>query len=67
MGSVAYPLIGEVEAGGKTVRELEKLIAVKLWNGYLRKPRVGIEVTNYRCSIASAKLNGPAAMPMSKE
>lgn len=47
-GSVAYPLIGEVEAGGKTVRELEKLITVKLRNGYLRKPRVGIEVTNYR-------------------
>lgn len=47
-GSVAYPLIGEVEAGGKTVRELEKLIALKLRNAYLRIPRVGIEVTNYR-------------------
>ena len=47
-GSIAYPLIGEVEAGGKTVRELEKLIAMKFRDGYLRKPRVGIEVINYR-------------------
>jgi len=47
-GSIAYPLIGEVEAGGKTVRELEKIVAMKLRAGYLRKPQVAIEVTNYR-------------------
>lgn len=47
-GSIAYPLIGEVEAGGKTIRELEKNVVMKLRNGYLRKPRVSIEVTNYR-------------------
>ena len=47
-GSIAYPLIGEVEAGGKTIRELEKKVVTKLANGYLRKPRVSIEVTNYR-------------------
>jgi protein involved in polysaccharide export with SLBB domain len=47
-GAIAYPLIGEVEAGGKTVRELETAITRKLRDGYLRKPRVGIEVINYR-------------------
>ena len=47
-GAIAYPLIGDVEAGGKTIRELEKSVAMKLRNGYLRKPRVSIEVTNYR-------------------
>jgi polysaccharide biosynthesis/export protein VpsN len=47
-GVIAYPLIGEVEASGKTVRELEKTVMFKLKNGYLRKPRVAIEVTNYR-------------------
>ncbi len=47
-GSIAYRLIGEVEAGGKTIRELEKKVVTKLADGYLRKPRVSIEVTNYR-------------------
>ena len=47
-GALAYPLIGEVEAGGKTVRELEKVVAMKLRDGYLKKPRVSIEVVNYR-------------------
>jgi len=47
-GTLAYPLIGDVEAGGKTISELEKKIVAKLANGYLRKPRVSIEVTNYR-------------------
>lgn len=47
-GFIAYPLIGAVEAGGKTIRELEKTVTLKLKNGYLRKPRVAVEVTNYR-------------------
>lgn len=36
-GEIAYPLVGEVEASGKTVRELEKLVAMKLRDGYLKK------------------------------
>lgn len=40
--------IGDVEAGGKTIRELEKNVVMKQRNGYLRKLRVSIEVTNYR-------------------
>ena len=47
-GRIAYRLIGDVEAGGKTIRELEKNVVMKQRSGYLRKPRVSIEVTNYR-------------------
>lgn len=47
-GEIAYPLVGEVEASGKTVRELEKLVAMKLRDGYLKKPKVSMEVVNYR-------------------
>jgi polysaccharide export outer membrane protein len=47
-GSVALPLIGNVQAGGSTVRELEKRIAAKLRPDYLKNPRVNIEVLNYR-------------------
>ena len=47
-GKIAYPLIGEVPAGGKTVHELEKVIVTRLADGYLRKPKVSIEVASYR-------------------
>jgi protein involved in polysaccharide export with SLBB domain len=47
-GRIAYPLIDDVEVGGKTIRELEKNVVMKLRNGYLRKLRVSIEVTNNR-------------------
>lgn len=47
-GAIAYPLIGEVKAGGRTIRELEALLDERLRDGYLRKPKVSVEVTNYR-------------------
>ena len=47
-GKIAYPLMGEVPAGGKTVHELEKVIVTRLADGYLRKPKVSIEVASYR-------------------
>lgn len=47
-GKIAYPLIGDVPAGGKTVHELEKVIVSLLADGYLRKPKVSIEVASYR-------------------
>lgn len=60
-GAIAYPLIGEVEAGGKTIRELEKLVVLKLRNGYLRKPQVAIEVTNYRPFYILGEVNRPGS------
>lgn len=47
-GSLALPLIGSVDAAGLTPRELEKRIAEHFRDGYLRDPRISIEVLNYR-------------------
>ena len=47
-GTLALPLIGTVEAVGLTTRELEKRVADHFRDGYLRDPRVSIEVLNYR-------------------
>jgi polysaccharide export outer membrane protein len=46
--TVALPLIGSVDAGGLTARELEALVEQKLLEGYLKEPRVNVEVVNYR-------------------
>lgn len=47
-GYIAVPLIGQVPARGSTLPKLEKLIAQKLQQGYLRDPDVSIEVDRYR-------------------
>jgi polysaccharide export outer membrane protein len=47
-GYIAFPLIGQVPARGSTLPKLEKLIAQKLQQGYLRDPDVSIEVDRYR-------------------
>jgi protein involved in polysaccharide export with SLBB domain len=47
-GMVSMPLIGQVRAAGNTVSRLEALITEKLKDGYMKDPRVGVEVQGYR-------------------
>jgi polysaccharide biosynthesis/export protein len=47
-GVVSMPLIGRVTALGLTTAELEKAIAAKLRQGYLREPSVSAEVEAFR-------------------
>jgi polysaccharide biosynthesis/export protein len=46
-GQFSMPLIGTVEAGGKTVHELEALLAAKLSENYLQDPQVMVFVKEY--------------------
>jgi polysaccharide export outer membrane protein len=46
-GSFTFPIIGEINAGGLSVFELEKLLKKKLSEGYLVNPQVTITVTKY--------------------
>jgi polysaccharide export outer membrane protein len=47
-GLISLPLIGPVQAAGVTTFELQKTIASRLRNGYLRNPDVTVSVTSYR-------------------
>jgi len=47
-GFISLPLIGELYAGGLTLREFEGRVETALAEGYLREPRVSAEVLNYR-------------------
>lgn len=47
-GYLAFPLVGAVAARGSTVKQIEKQIADKLRQGYLRDPDVSVEVEQYR-------------------
>lgn len=47
-GSVALALVGGVQASGLTAREFEHAVTAAYSDGYLRNPRVSVEVLNYR-------------------
>lgn len=46
-GLISLPLIGSVQAGGKTTAELETTIATKLGEKYLQSPQVTVFVKEY--------------------
>ncbi|SMF21272.1 polysaccharide export outer membrane protein [Tistlia consotensis] len=62
-GVISLPLIGEVKAEGRTLSELEQAIVAKLLNGYLKNPRVSIEVLNYRPFYILGEVNNPGSYP----
>jgi polysaccharide export outer membrane protein len=47
-GAVSMPLIGEVPAKGRTVQELRDDLALRLSKGYLKNPKISIDVVAYR-------------------
>jgi polysaccharide biosynthesis/export protein len=47
-GTIGIPLIGDVKAAGRTRGELEKEIADKLAQGYIKNPRVNVAIQKYR-------------------
>lgn len=47
-GSIAYPLVGRIIVAGRTVREIEESIVERLRNGYVRSPRVSVEIAQFR-------------------
>jgi polysaccharide biosynthesis/export protein VpsN len=62
-GVVAFPLIGEVKAAGRTARELEKGIAEKLRDGYLKNPTVNVEVLSFRPFFILGEVKAPGSYP----
>jgi polysaccharide export outer membrane protein len=47
-GSLTFPLIGRVTAGGLTLRGLEEDLTKRLADGYLRNPQVSVAIDEYR-------------------
>lgn len=47
-GRISMPLIGPVDAFGHSTTQLERLIEARLRGGYLREPKVSVEVEAYR-------------------
>jgi len=58
-GYISFPLIGEVRARGRSLRELEHRLDEKLREGYLVNPRISLEVLNYRPFYILGEVNKP--------
>lgn len=62
-GSVALPLIGQVDAAGRTITEFQDLITQKYGATYLVNPRVNVSVLNYRPFFILGEVKNPASYP----
>ncbi|UZW56597.1 polysaccharide export protein [Sphingobium sp. JS3065] len=64
-GGLSLPLIGEVKAIGRSPREITKDIEAKLADGYLREPRVSLDVLSYRPFYILGEVSKPGEYPYS--
>lgn len=62
-GKVKFPLLGELDIGGKTVNEVEAYVVSRLKDGYLKDPKVTVFITKYRNIYISGQVIRPGAYP----
>ncbi len=61
--TLSYPFLGQIEALGKTVKELEAIITRGLLGDYLIEPRVSVSVKEYRPFFISGEVEDPGSYP----
>lgn len=62
-GAISYPLVGDVPAQGKTIPEFVSLLTQVLQEGYMREPRITVEVTTYRPFYLLGEIGSPGTYP----
>lgn len=62
-GNVSLPLIGEVRAEGLSITQFQSAVETALKDGYLKEPRVSVEVLNYRPFYILGEVEEPGEYP----
>lgn len=62
-GDVAFPLVGTLQASGKTPQALGQELTAALANGFLQNPSVVVEVLIYRPIYVLGEVNQPGEFP----
>jgi polysaccharide export outer membrane protein len=62
-GRISMPLIDTIEAQGHTTQQLEKAIEGRLRRGYLREPKVSVEVDTYRPFFVLGEVTNSGQFP----
>jgi len=66
-GMLAFPLVGQLQAGGMTAGQLEKAIAAKLDPDYIRNPSVSVEILTRRPFFILGEVQKPGSYPHMSE
>lgn len=65
-GSFTFPLLDRVQAGGKTLKDLQTSLTALLASGYLRNPQVRVEIDQYKSQrvfvSGAVRIPGPITM-----
>ena len=64
-GNLTFPLVGNLPASGKTVEQLQTVLARSLADGYINNPRVSIQVVSFRPFYILGEVNHPGEFPVS--
>lgn len=64
-GTISMPLIGDVQAAGCTATELQTKIANALLQGYLKDPKVNVEILTFRPFYILGEVAHPGEYPFS--
>jgi polysaccharide export outer membrane protein len=62
-GYLRFPLVGQIKAGNMTAHQVEGEIAAALKQGYVKDPRVNVEVETYRPFYIIGEVNKPGEYP----
>ena len=62
-GAISYPLLGELQVRGLTVRQLESKITEGLRGRFLINPRVNVAIDEYRPFFVRGEVNSPGGFP----
>lgn len=64
-GNLTFPLIGVIKATDQTVEALQKTIAGKLADGFIKDPQVSIQIVSFRPFYILGEINRPGEYPVS--
>lgn len=64
-GTIAFPLVGNVQAAGVKPSDIQQALMAGLSNGYLNVPSVSVEVTKYRPIYILGQVGSPGEYPYS--
>jgi protein involved in polysaccharide export with SLBB domain len=62
-GQIQLPLVGQVKAANLTLHEFKAEVVAALSDGYLKDPKVSVEVLNYRPFYIMGEVNKPGEYP----
>jgi protein involved in polysaccharide export with SLBB domain len=64
-GNVSLPLIGEIAANGRTVAAVRQEVQERFADGYLRDPKVTIDIVTFRPFYILGEITHPGELPYS--